>query len=138
MASVATMTAFERNPEGDGWVLRPEDGGTWLTFDYAVTVSILDGYAFRIEVAFSFAEGNGNESLMDPEGDPVHLGPVLHVNRTTLLEARAFDSGRLELSFGNGVSIGVPSDIRFEAWNAVGPDGFLMVALPGGGLSVWE
>ncbi|MEU6563117.1 DUF6188 family protein [Nocardia nova] len=63
------------------------------------------------------------------------LGPT--VGRA-VTHAEADDSGRLFLSFDNGIRLRVPSDESYEAWNVTGPDGYLIVSQPGGGLAIWS
>jgi len=44
----------------------------------------------------------------------------------------------MRIDFSNGMSICVEPDEEYEAWNVSGPHGFLIVALPGGGITMWR
>jgi hypothetical protein len=49
----------------------------------------------------------------------------------------AFKDGRLSLAFDGGWKIEVPGGAQFEAWTLTGPNGLLVVSIPGGDLAVW-
>ena len=64
--------------------------------DFAVTLRCdRSGSAFevRIEQPFTFAAADGTGTVLDPEGDPAALGPVLACSRTSVLRAVAFEDG---------------------------------------------
>ena len=64
--------------------------------DFAVTLRCdRSGSAFevRIEQPFTFAAADGTGTVLDPEGDPAALGPVLACSRTSVLRAAAFEDG---------------------------------------------
>lgn len=132
------MSTLVRRPENDGWVLSPADTGVRVQVDYALSLRTTDGYVFRIEQPLTLTDSDGHQQLLIPEGDPAKLAPALALARTAMIVANAFDDGHLELAFGNGVTIHVPSTEDFESWEACGPEGLKLVALPGGGLSVWR
>lgn len=48
------------------------------------------------------------------------------------------DSGALIIAFDSGAMIHVESDDEYEAWTVGGPDGFLVVSMPGGELATWD
>ncbi len=54
----------------------------------------------------------------------------------TVLSAVAFKSGRLRIGFDDGNLLKVAVDPQCEGWTATGPNGMLVVSLPGGGLAV--
>jgi hypothetical protein len=123
--------------EADGWEAESDDLGCRVQVDYAFTVSTTDDYSFRIEEPFVFVDVAGREHALVPEGDPAGLAVALVVARTRLSIARAFDDGRLELHFCDGSEILVSSSERFEPWVMTGPDGLMLVSVPGGELAVW-
>jgi hypothetical protein len=49
----------------------------------------------------------------------------------------AFKDGRLHLAFDGGWSIEVPPGTDYEPWTLNGPDGLLLVSVPGGDLAIW-
>lgn len=95
-------------------------------------------FEVRIEQEFAFSAADGTGTLLDPEGDPAGLGPVLACCRTTVLQAAAFDDGRLEMHFADGSSLTVPTSIDYEGWELVGPDGLRVVSGPGSKLTIWQ
>lgn len=135
---MAAVSILLRRPENDGWVLSPADTGVRVQVDYALSLLTSDGYVFRIEQPLTLTDHDGRRHLLIPEGDPAKLAPALALARTAMLVANAFDDGHLELAFGAGLTIEVPSTADFESWEACGPEGLKLVALPGGGLSVWR
>lgn len=132
------MSTLIRRPENDGWILPVADTGVRVQVDYALSLLTSDGYIFRIEQPLTLTNSGGRQHLLIPEGDPAKLAPALELARTAMTVANAFDDGHLELAFGNGASLQVPSGEDFESWEACGPEGLKLVAVPGGGLSVWR
>lgn len=126
-----------RRAEQDGWEAKSDDLGSRVLVDYALTVSTTDNYSFRIEGSFQFVDASGREHALVPDGDPAGLAVVLAAARTSLTIALAFDDGRLELRFCDGSVIRVPRSERFEAWVMTGPEGLLIVSMPGGELATW-
>ena len=106
-------------------------------FSVIVAVESTGTFEVRIEQPF-FVSHDGEEFMLDPEGDPVHLGPALQVLRTTVKQAIAYKSGGLELTFDNGVVLHVPEDENYEAWRIAGPVALRFVSTPGGALSIWS
>ena len=132
------MSTLIRRPENDGWILSLADTGVRVQVDYALSLLTSDGYIFRIEQPLTLTNGDGHQHLLIPEGDPAKLAPALELARTAMTVANAFDDGHLELAFGNGATLKVLSGEDFESWEACGPEGLKLVAVPGGGLAVWR
>ena len=108
--------------------------------DYAFTLVLErddDAYEVRIEQGFEFVGSGGAVHALDPEADPVGLGPALGCARTVVVTARAFSDGRLEMVFGDGSVIRVPVSDDYEGWTLTGPGGLLVVAGPGRRLTGW-
>ena len=109
--------------------------------DFAVTLRCdRSGSAFevRIEQPFTFSAAGGSGTLLDPEGDPAELGPVLTCTRTSVRQATAFEDGRLEMHFADGSSLLVPTSTDYEGWGLVGPGGLRVVSGPGSKLTIWQ
>jgi hypothetical protein len=109
-------------------------------FDHAVVLRLInDGSAWelRIETPFALTAAQGTEHLVLP-GEASHLETVLTILRTTIEGAAAFKDGHLELQLSNGTVLHAPPDEGFEAWTLSGPDGLLLVCLPGGELARWS
>jgi hypothetical protein len=132
------VSGVVRRQGEDGWDFDIADRGARVEIDYAVTVATSDGYVFRIEQPLVLTDADGQEHLLVPEGDPMRLRPALSLARTAVAGARAFDDGRLELDFADGSMIRVPCGEDYEPWEATGPAGLKVVAVPGGELSVWR
>ncbi len=73
---------------------------------------------------------------LHPESQDVAAGLALF--NTKVLSAVAFKSGQLRLVFDDEHLLRVAPDPAFEAWTVNGPDGLLVVCMPGGSLSVWS
>ncbi|MFI6078612.1 DUF6188 family protein [Actinoplanes sp. NPDC051343] len=109
--------------------------------DFALTLVLKrgeDAFEVRIEQPFEFVAADGGVHALDPEGDPVRLGPVLACARTVVAGATVFEDGRLEVGFADGSVIRVPVSEEYEGWNLVGPDGLRVVAGPGGKVTNWS
>lgn len=96
-------------------------------------------FEVRIEAPFVFVPADGAAVTLDPETDPVGLGPVLGCVRTAVAEATAGEDGSLDVLFADGGALRVPGSgsAAFEAWILTGPAGLLVVSVPGGGLTTW-
>lgn len=134
------MSILERRQDGTGWTF-PLQGAAVeaVNVDFAVTLLVHGGYAFRVEQPFLYIkpEDRGEQWIV-PDGDPVCVAPVLALARGTVASADAYDDGHLELFFTDGSIITVPTAEDYEPWQATGPDGLKVVSVPGGELSVWQ
>ena len=109
------------------------------SFDWAVTWVIATetgDVEIRAEQPFLF--GDQNPVHLVPEGDPVHLAPVLSTVRDSVVRIEAFANGRLELEFGAGAIATVEPSEEFEAWTLTGPGDLKLVSTPGGGVTAWN
>ena len=121
----------------------PLDGAAVMQccVDFAVTLRCDragSSFEVRVEQEFAFAAADGTAVLLDAENDPVGLGPLLACTRTTVLQAAAFEDGRLEMVFADGSSLRVPTSIDYEGWSLVGPAGLQVVSGPGPKLTIWQ
>ncbi|HUS22465.1 MAG TPA: DUF6188 family protein, partial [Aeromicrobium sp.] len=66
-------------------------------------------------------------------------GAILMLYPDSLTGATVETDGTLELAFASGATITVPPNPHYEAWQVNGPNGYLVVCVPGttGELSVW-
>ena len=106
--------------------------------DYGFGITTESGMALRIECAFTYRKSDSVPVLYDPNGDPPLLGPVLSVVRSAVVNGFADEAGALHIEFSDGSTIDVLPDERYEAWTLAGPDGLLLVSLPGDGLAIWS
>lgn len=109
---------------------------TQLRFDYAFSILLEDGVLIRIGGSFILITGSGQHAL-DPGSNPEKMAPALALARSTVVQGSAFEDGRLELSFSTGELLLVPVSEQYEAWEAAGSKGMLVVSSPGGGLAVF-
>jgi hypothetical protein len=127
----------------DHWVL-PLAGQavTQCRFDYAFTIiagKTESSFEIRIEEPFEFSSrGEGRAITVDPEAEPLTMGPALGVLHQTIDRAVAYKDGRLAVKFAEGDELWVPSGQSFEPWTLVGPAGLRIVSLPDGELAIWS
>lgn len=110
-----------------------------LVLDFQVTL-VLEHFRITIEGSFVLEHPDGTSHVVDPGGDFDQLGPVLPLSRSNVIaEGRAFDDGRLEVVMQGGCRLSVvpEPESAYESWNVTGPDGLLIVSMPGGELAVW-
>jgi len=92
----------------------------------------------RIEADFAFVPSRGAEIVPVRVGIIRELAPALEVFDSSIDRAAVYKDGKMRIDFSNGMSICVEPDEEYEAWNVSGPHGFLIVALPGGGITMWR
>jgi hypothetical protein len=112
---------------------------TQLRFDFAFGMEFSDEsgpFSIKINTMFTLISPIGTTEC-DPEKIDT-CGPVLRLFNAHVSSAKAFKSGRLEITFSDGVILEVDSNPQFEAWEAVGHNGMRIVAVPGGDLAIWE
>ena len=129
----------ELQESDEGWLL-PVVGQqvTRCCLDYAeVGLLLANGININISQAFFYVRSDGTEFRLNPEGEGMHLAPILRVRRTNVKSGTAFKDGRLHVLFEDNSYVEVPPSQEFEAWNIAGPDGLLIVSTPGGDLAIW-
>ncbi len=132
---------LQLNHEGNHWII-PLQGWkvTQIQIDYAFGLSLWGSVQaqvhFRIGGRFSFRHGQETHELHAEEEPRAALAPALALLGRELESAVAYESGALELAFNEDMSLFVPADPHYEAWEASGI-GHRLISLPGGGLSFW-
>lgn len=91
-------------------------------------------FTLEIEGPFRLVT-SGTESLIDPQGgpDPAYLRFV----DKSVQHAVASRDGGLEVAFRDGDRLLI-SPGPYEPWQLNGDDGYLVVSVAGGGLSIWS
>jgi hypothetical protein len=108
------------------------------TVEYSAVLHFSDDYTARIESPFKFSLP-GKHYNLSPDSDPQEsFLPMEVLLNQAVTKSEADDSGALSLVFDNGAKIHVEPDDEYEAWTVSGPDGFLVVSMPGGELATWE
>ena len=120
-----------------GWTLylaKPDI--SWIRIDFQTRIQMND-LEFVIECPFQFTR-NEDVLLLDPN-ERERLGPFLAIYPGLVSEGWVSHSGCLNLAMGDGTSIVVEPDPRYEAWQIVGPNNLLVVCTPGGGEpAIWN
>jgi hypothetical protein len=98
---------------------------------YAVVLRFSDGYAATIENTVRL------EGSIDGGPGWSASPPLDELVGDTVRTADVRGTGELAITFDSGRELVVGVDAEYEAWNVTGPDGLLVVCLPGGGLAVW-
>jgi hypothetical protein len=119
----------------DAAIRSDPDDITYLRIDHQVRFQVED-VEIAIGCPFVLDDGSGGRHALDPERRG-ELGPVLALYPDTVAVEVA-DDATLVLRFGIGVTITVPPDPRYEAWELRGPGSRLVVCNPGQDLSVWR
>ncbi len=73
----------------------------------------------------------------DPVGNPEEFGPALNVLHRSIKAALAARDGSLHITFDGMIALHVSGHPKYEAWSYNGPDGLLLVSLPGGDISAF-
>jgi len=114
---------------------------TQCCVDHAFTIRLRrqqGEFSIRIEADFAFVPSRGAEIVHIRPGIIRELAPALEVFGSSIDRAVVYKDGKMCIDFSNGMSISAEPDEEYEAWNVSGPRGFLIVALPGGGIMMWR
>lgn len=141
MNASARMTA-----EANGWAV---DVKGWrisqVCIDYAFTLVAWNwvdeeevSVRFRIEGKFVVHEGDQEWEISPSESSAMSFAPALTVWNREIVLAHANSDGSLSIRLSDDVSLAVPIDPNYEAWEATGTGGLRLVSLPGGELAVWD
>lgn len=109
-----------------------------VTVECSAVLRFSGDYTARIEAPFSF-NVPGEQYSFSPESDTQEsFQPMDVLVSQVVVTSDSDDSGTLRIAFGNGAAIQAEKDGEYEAWTVSGPDGFLVVSMPGGELATWE
>jgi len=121
-------------------VMMPSLAGKRLVavdLEYTLVLRLSGVYVVGVSSPLT-VEHDGRRIRLDPEGGaPESFGPVHQLVGRTVEAAVVDRSGALDVTFDNGARLTVEPDPHYEAWNVSGPDGALVVSMPGGELAVW-
>jgi hypothetical protein len=125
-----------------GWEL-PLAGATvtQVSVDHAFALLLAPasggGGAFTCTVESPFVLGGA--TFTPGAEDPTTLGRALVVlHRTVVGAVHASECGTLTIVLSGDLTLSVAPSDAYEAWNITGPDGFRVVAMPGGDLAIWD
>jgi len=109
-----------------------------LLIEYSIRMQLSDVYFALIASPFTL-DRHGKVFTISPEDDPDEaFEPIRQLVGQQVEDARATPSGGLEMVFEDGSRLQVAPDEAHEAWNVSGPDGALVVSMPGGELAIWS
>ena len=111
--------------------------------DYALGLLLFGGtpteYAsFRIDGLVTLRTPGGAAYEFDYTKGPAAFAPALSLFNQCVRRAETNEAGRLEMAFEDGHVLTVEPGQGYEAWDFNGPHGFKVIALPSGGLAVWD
>lgn len=94
---------------------------------------------FEVDIESPFRLTHGGETFDLVPANVDSLSPLLNIVPGRVVSGRVNLDGTLVLELSDASRLVVPFDPNFEAWQVRGPDGFLVVCLPGGGEpAVWN
>lgn len=109
---------------------------TQLKIDYRFTLILENGVEIVIAEPFVLRETRGSEVTVPP-GDKVYeVQAALPLFNQHVRQIRALESGVLQIVFDSGAEIEVPTNVSFETWQIVFPDGRMWIGSPGGGVTL--
>ena len=104
--------------------------------EFALVLVFADETKIRIEVPFRSRQ-DGNERVHDPQDESDDLADFQSLVGSVVSEAVASREGALRLVLDDSAVIEVDPSEGYEAWEFVGLDGLLLVAMGDRHLSVW-
>jgi uncharacterized protein DUF6188 len=111
---------------------------TALRVEYTAGLSFTGGYFVLISSPFTL-DIRGRTARLTPDGDrPEAFEPMQALVGRTVSESSVGGTGTLSIAFDDGSRVLVEPDSDYEAWNASGPNGLLVVCMPGGELTVFR
>lgn len=109
-----------------------------LLIEYTVVVRLTGGYVLVVESPLVLTTGDSTTEV-DPADDPGDVENSLRwLVGMTVASSPAEPSGALTVVFDEGTRLTVAVDPDYEAWHVAGPDGSLVVCMPGGQLAIWD
>ncbi|MGE2736061.1 DUF6188 family protein [Mycolicibacterium vaccae] len=109
-----------------------------VLIDYTLRMQFSEVYFIVVGSPFSATLAGEHISLSPEEDADEAFRPIYELVGETVQDAVADDSGTLRVRFRNGTQLEVPPDEEYEAWNVSGPNGALVVCMPGGELAIWS
>jgi hypothetical protein len=104
---------------------------------YTLVLQLSDVHFIAISSPLS-VEVDGQSVRLSPEEDPQDsFGLIRELVGRTVEAADADTTGALDVTFSGGGHLRVEPDPAYEAWNVSGPNGALVVSMPGGELAIW-
>ena len=127
----------------DRWVL-PVSGHVvdrcCFGHDLEIVLAAVQGPDVTIQISAKFVlvDAVGRRWPLRPDAAATALAPVLGLIGLNVDRAEAMKDGTLEIMFADGISVNVPPDPDYEAWEFTGERGAKLISLPGGDVAVWK
>ena len=131
---------MEFQQEQDGWHLVLHDGLVQLIqidFRLGLFVSDASGKAQLYVETPCRLRGIDADVLLTP-AEPSSLAPVLPLFNARVTRVAIRKTGQLKVEFGDGRTLEVDPDDKYEAWQIACSMGFMLVCSPGGNVSVFK
>lgn len=106
--------------------------------DYTVRLYFSGDFFVRIESPFTLNLPDGRILLSPEEDESQAFSPLSDLVGHVVAESTIDDAGVFTVVFENGSSLVAKPDKAYEAWTLNGPNGLLVVCMPGGELAVWD
>jgi len=101
-------------------------------------MQLSDAYCIVVEAPFRLDIHGDSFSLSPQEESDDALQLLRQLVGHTIEEATTDEAGALHVVFEGGARLTVEPDSAYEAWSVSGPDGALVVSMPGGELAIWK
>jgi hypothetical protein len=111
-----------------------------ISFSYVIDFEVYtssDIFTVKFITPFEIVSATGS-IVVDPESDHQLCSTVLSLLRRSVANISSTAAGLLVVRFEDGTVLRSRCHDQYEAWHLRGPDGSLIVALPGGGVAIWE
>lgn len=106
-------------------------------FDYTISFETDGGYEIRIENDYTLTTAAGVVRFSPGPGN-ANSGPLTDLVGKLVESSETDINGTLILIFNNGSILRAEASESYESWTVAGPDGYKVVCMPGGELSVWQ
>lgn len=109
-----------------------------IEIDFRITLVLEEKGAVVLSCPFEVTLGDGPTHIVDPEGMKAEFIPILELVNESVTDLSIVDE-QLFMTASNRVRIRAYADPHYEAWcvHLEGPEGLMVIALPGGSLEVW-
>lgn len=111
---------------------------TDLRIEYSVALNFNAQYAVLLGGSFTLNAQGATHNFTPDVDPPDALAPMTNLLGQRVTEAVIGDDGSLSIAFDDGACLHAGPDAEYEAWTLSGPEGLLIVSMPGGALTTWN
>ena len=109
-----------------------------ISLDFAVTIRTNAAAVLRIGTGLVIHGPGGSMATVQADDVGPTSSSLVGILHRTITSAEVDDDGTFRLTLEPELHVEVRPDDDYEAWTYNGADGQKLVALPGGGLAVWD